>query len=159
MIDPKLHLKPVSSLGVGTHHDAGVVYQDIHLLLLWKENPTQTQKHKEELAALCRKHRFRSVFRGTVCTINDALQWLVTYLYWWVQQTLWWTWCQIGPVSWWPHSHFLCLPKCPSAPPLPSPGPCTPSRCVLLKNKSHVLIPHNFPFLSPSKNIQLRNCP
>lgn len=37
MIDSKLHFKPIQCLGVGTHHDACVIYQDIHLFLLCKE--------------------------------------------------------------------------------------------------------------------------
>lgn len=36
MIDAQLHLKAICSLGVGTHHDACVVDQNIHLFLLWK---------------------------------------------------------------------------------------------------------------------------
>lgn len=36
MIDAQLHLKSICSLGVGTHHDACVVDQNIHMFLLWK---------------------------------------------------------------------------------------------------------------------------
>ena len=46
MIDSQLHFKAVDSLGVGTHHDARIVYEDIHLLLLCKEHPTHTGKDK-----------------------------------------------------------------------------------------------------------------
>lgn len=66
---------------------------------------------------------------------TEPLRWSLSYLCWRVQQTLLWTWCQRGPVSWWPHSHFRCLQKCPFAPPPPSPGLCTPWWCVRLKNK------------------------
>lgn len=94
------------------------------------------------------------------CVDVNEKPWLVTNLYWWVQQRFWWTWCQTGPVSWWPHSHFLCLPKSLSGPPLPSQGPCTPSRCVLLQNKSHMswwwwcaLIPHYFTSIPGSSTL------
>ena len=73
------------------------------------------------------------------------------YLCWWVRQTLWWTWCRTDPASWWPGSRFLCLPKCPSVPPLPSPSPCTPSRCALLKNKGRrIAMMSHFPPISDS---------
>lgn len=69
------------------------------------------------------------------CSIDEDSNVYFSYLCRWVQQTLGWTWCQRDPVSWWPHSHFPCLPKCPSGLPLPSPGLCTPWRCEHLKNK------------------------
>lgn len=36
MIDAQLHFESICGLGVGTHHDASVVYQNVYLFLLWK---------------------------------------------------------------------------------------------------------------------------
>lgn len=97
---------------------------------------------------------FTSPVSPFIVVADRRIQWRF-YLCWWVRQTLWWTWCRTDPVSWWPGSHFLCLPKFPSVPPLPSPSPCTPSRCALLKNNGRriVMMSHFPPFhtnLSPT---------
>lgn len=42
MIDAQLHLKSICSLGVGAHHDACIVDQNIHLRFLWKNTEAKS---------------------------------------------------------------------------------------------------------------------
>lgn len=48
MINPQLHFEAIRSLGEGTHHDARVVYQDVHLPLLWNEDQIQKRGTVDE---------------------------------------------------------------------------------------------------------------
>ena len=46
MVDAKLHLEAVSRLGEGTHHDPGVVDENINLLLLWEKKCSMFYFHE-----------------------------------------------------------------------------------------------------------------
>lgn len=48
MIDAQLHFESICGLGVGTHHDASVVYQNIYLFLLWKTTEGRLIKKKNK---------------------------------------------------------------------------------------------------------------